>query len=212
MSIYGFNARMHLEGQSLLTGKLGQKVFDDKLTIVDDAYNENLSGIPFDFEGVPRRKVELVKNGILTNLVADRWTAQKMNIEPTGHGLPQPNRWGAIPLNVVIEPGETSLKDMVKSVKNGLLVTHFHYTNVSELTKLTITGMTRDGLFAIENGEIAYPVKNLRFTQSTLDTFNNIIAIGKKQKLVSGFFFGGAYTPAMLVEKFNFSSATEFGG
>ena len=212
LSIYGFNARMHLEGRSFLTGKLGQKVFSDKLTIIDDAYDENWAGIPFDFEGVPRQKVELIKNGVLTNLVVDRWTGEKMNLPPTGHGLPQPNQWGAIPMNIVIEPGDTTMDDMVKSVKNGLLVTHFHYTNVSEFTKLTITGMTRDGLFAIKNGEIAYPVKNLRFTQSTLDTFNNIIAIGKKRKVMAGFFFGGAYAPAILVDNFNFSSATEFGG
>ena len=135
-----------------------------------------------------------------------------MKIEPTGHGLPKPNHWGAIPANIVISPGETSMEDMIKSVKRGLLITHFHYTNVSELTRLTITGMTRDGVFMIENGEIAYPVKNLRFTQPTTDTFNKVLAVGDKPKLVAGFFFGGAYTPAMLVEDFNFSSATEFGG
>ncbi|MCD6532439.1 TldD/PmbA family protein [bacterium] len=212
MAVYGFNARTHLEKRSFLAGKIGQKVFDEKITIVDDAYHEAYAGLPFDFEGVPRQKVVLVENGVLKNLVADRWTAEKMKIEPTGHGLPKPNHWGAIPANIVISPGETSMEDMIKSVKRGLLITHFHYTNVSELTRLTITGMTRDGVFMIENGEIAYPVKNLRFTQPTTDTFNKVLAVGDKPKLVAGFFFGGAYTPAMLVEDFNFSSATEFGG
>ncbi len=212
MAIYGFNARMHLEGRSFLTGKLGQKVFDEKITITDDAYHEVYAGIPFDFEGVPRQSVVLIENGVLKNLVADRWTAGKMGIEPTGHGLPQPNRWGAIPANIVVKPGDTSMEDMIKSVKRGLLITHFHYTNVSELSKLTITGMTRDGVFMIENGEVAYPVKNLRFTQPTTETFNNVIAVGNEPKRVAGFFFGGAYTPAMLIDNFNFSSTTEFGG
>jgi len=210
MSLYGFNARMHLEERSFLTGKLGQKVFSDKLTIEDDAYNKNWAGIPFDFDGLPRQRVELVKNGVLQNLVYDRWTANKMKAECTGHGLQQPNQWGAISLNIVLAPGETSMDEMIKSVKRGLLVTHFHYTNVSELTRLTLTGMTRDGLFMIENGEIAYPVKNLRFTHSVLDALNRIAAIGNKQKLVSGFFFGGALTPGMIIEDFNFSSGTGF--
>ena len=212
MSIYGFNARMHLEGRSFLTGKLGQKVFSDKLNIYDDAYDDNWSGLPFDFEGLPRQSIQLVRDGVLTNLVADRWTAEKMDIQPTGHGLPQPNQWGAIPLNIIISPGEKSTQQLINSVQKGLLVTHFHYTNISELSKLTITGMTRDGLFVIQNGEIAYPVKNLRFTQSALEAFNNIVEIGSERKLVSGFFFGGAYTPGMIIDNFNFSSTTEFGG
>ncbi len=210
MAIYGFNARMHLEGRSFLTGKLGQKIFSDKLTIVDDAYDKNWAGIPFDFDGLPRQRVELVKTGVLQNLVYDRWTAKKMSAECTGHGLQQPNQWGAIPLNIVLAPGDTSMDEMIKSVKRGLLITHFHYTNVAELTKLTLTGMTRDGLFMIENGEIVYPVKNLRFTQSTIDALSKIAAVGNKQKLVSGFFFGGALTPGMIIEDFNFSSGTGF--
>ena len=212
LSIHGFNARAHLENRSFLTGKLGQKVFSDKITIVDDAYNPEEPGMPFDFEGFPKKRVELVKNGVLTGLVYDRLSAEKMNAEPTGHGLNQPNQWGAFAFNLAISPGDASMDDMIKSVKKGLFVTHFHYTNVSELTKLTLTGMTRDGLFVIENGEIAYPVKNLRFTQSVAEALNNVVAVGKERKLVSGFFFGGVRTPGLLIEKFNFSSATEFAG
>ncbi len=212
LNIYGFNARSHLEKNSFLMGKLGQKVFSDKLTIVDDAYDKRWSGLPFDFEGVPRKRVELVENGVLVGLVYDRFTAEKMNAEPTGHGLRQPNQWGAFASNLIVAPGTVLMKDMIKSVKRGLLVTHFHYTNVSELAKLTITGMTRDGLFLVENGEIAYPVKNLRFTQSVPEALNNIAVVGKEQKLVSGFFFGGAIVPGMVIDGFNFSSGTEFGG
>ncbi len=212
MSIYGFNARAHLENRSFLTGKLGQKVFSDKLNIIDDAFDPREPGMPFDFEGFPRERVELVKDGVLAGLVYDRFTAEKMNAEPTGHGLRQPNQWGAIPANLAIAAGNAEMNDMIKSVKKGLLVTHFHYTNVSEMTKLTLTGMTRDGLFVVENGEIAYPVKNLRFTQSVAEALNNIVAVSKEQKLVSGFFFGGVRTPGMIIDKFDFSSGTEFAG
>ena len=212
LSLYGFNARMHFEGRSFLKGKLGEKVFSELITIIDDVYDERWSGLPFDFEGVPRKSVVLVENGVLKGLVYDRLTAKKMNAEPTGHGLPQPNRWGAIPLNIIVKPGENDFASLIKSVKHGLLVTHFHYTNVSELTKLTITGMTRDGLFVVENGEIAYPVKNMRFTQSIAEALNNVVAVAKEQKMVEGFFFGGAITPGMIIDGFNFSSKTEFGG
>lgn len=212
LAIHGFNSRAHLEGRSFLAGKLEQKVFSEKLFIYDDAYEPRWSGLPFDFEGVPRKKVQLVSEGVLAGLVYDRLTAEKMNAEPTGHGMRQPNQWGAFPSNIVVAPGDATMEEMIASVKHGLLVTHFHYTNVSELTKLTLTGMTRDGLFVIENGKIAYPVKNLRFTQSIAEAMNNIIAVGKEQKLVSGFFFGGVITPGMMIENFTFSSTTEFGG
>ncbi len=212
VAIHGFNARAHLERRSFLAGKLGKKVFSDRLTIVDDAYDPRWRGLPFDFEGVPRKRVELVREGVLVGLVYDRWTAEKMGEEPTGHGLQQPNQWGAIPLNLIVHPGDATVEEMIKETKRGLLVTHFHYTNVSELARLTLTGMTRDGLFMIEDGEIAYPVKNLRFTQSVEEAFNNIVAVGKEQKRVSGFFFGGAIAPAMMIEGFEFSSKTEFGG
>lgn len=208
----GFNARKHLEGESFLKGKLGKKVFSEKLTMIDDAYDDRWSGLPFDFEAYPRKKVTLVENGVLKNLVYDRWTALKMNADPTGHGLQQPNHWGAIPLNLIVAGGDKPFKEIIKSVKNGLFVVHFHYTNVSELTKLTLTGMTRDGLFMIENGEITRPVKNMRFTQSVEETLNSVVDIASEQKTVTGFFFGGAIVPGIVIDNFNFSSATEFGG
>ncbi len=209
---HGFNARAHLENRSFLAGKMGQKVFDERITIIDDAYDPRWQGLPFDMEGVPRERVELIREGVLVGLVYDRLTAEKMNASPTGHGGRQPNTWGAFPSCIVVAPGNATMEEMIKSVKNGLLVTHFHYTNTSELTKLTVTGMTRDGLFKIENGEIVYPVKNLRFTQSIAEALNRVVAVGSEQKRVSGFFFGGIITPGMIIDEFNFSSATEFGG
>lgn len=210
--IYGFNSRMHLEKQSFLTGKVGKKVFSDLLTIDDDFTHPLVLGMPFDYEGIPKKKVKLVEKGTLRGLVYDRLTAKKMKAEPTGHGLPQPNLWGAFPSCIVVHPGDASMEEMICSVKDGLFVVHFHYTNVSEMTKLTITGMTRDGIFAIKDGEIAYPMKNMRFTQSVLEAFQNIAMIGKEQKLVSTFFGGAFVTPGMVIENFNFTSATEFAG
>ncbi len=97
---------------------------------------------------------------------------------------------------------------MIKSTKRGLYVTRFHYTRPVEPTKVVITGMTRDGTFLIENGEIAYPVKNLRFTQSYLEALNAVEAIGKKLRLLEG--FGTASVPALKLSAFTFTGATEF--
>jgi PmbA protein len=96
---------------------------------------------------------------------------------------------------------------MIRGTERGVLVTRFHYTNVVHPTKAVLTGMTRDGTFWIENGQIAYPVKNLRFTQSILDALASVSAIGRERKLVD---VGWACVPALKLERFEFSGTTEF--
>lgn len=204
-SYLGFGAQAYLDGMSFLVDKLNTKVFDEKLTIWDDAYFPLNPGLPFDFEGMPRKRVLLVKGGVFVSLVHDRKTAKKMNTETTGHSLPQPNTWGPIPLNLVIENGDSDIDDMVESTERGLLITHFHYVNVVEPRKLILTGMTRDGVFLVENGKINTAVKNLRFTESLPQAFSSIEKLGKELKNC-----GICVTPAMKLSSFNFSSATEF--
>jgi len=209
LSWLAFGALPFIEGRSYLSGKLGEKVFDEKLTIDDDVFHPLSGGMPFDFEGMPRKKVRLIEKGVAKAVVHSRKTAKKMNTESTGHGLPEPNSSGPLPLNLVIHPGESSLEEMIASTERGILVTQFHYTNTIDPMKMVLTGMTRNGTFFIKNGKVAYPIKNLRFTESLVKAFSNIETIGKTLHRAEGFFGGGPVVPAMKIKNFRFTSLSE---
>jgi len=205
-----FGGLAYQEGRSFLSGKLGEKVFGDNINIDDDVYHELSGGLPFDFEGIPRRKVALVENGVAKSVVHDRKTALKEGVESTGHGLPVPNTSGPIPLNVVFQPGGVSKEEMIASTKKGVLVTQFHYTNTVNPMKLMVTGMTRNGTFLIEDGKVTKPVKNMRMTESLVKILNNVDMIGKDLLKCRGFFGGGLVVPSLKVNNFTFSSGTDF--
>lgn len=210
LNYMGFNALTYLERRSFLAGKLNEKVFGDNFTVADDPLHADVASIPFDFEGTPRKHVQLIEAGVLKSVCHDRRTAKQVGIEPTGHGLPLPNPGGGLAFSVTVAPGEATLDDMVRNTKRGLYITQFHYNNVVNPMAASITGMTRNGTWLIENGAIVKPVKNLRYTESLLHAFGNIAAIGKTQERRSAFFGGTSLVPAMHVRDFNFSSSTDF--
>ncbi len=212
----GFGAKLYQEGRSFLKGKLGTKIVDERITLLDDAYDKRGFAFPFDFEGVPKKRLKLIENGIAREIAYDSYTAYKEGKESTGHALVQPNYAGPIPLNMVMKAGQTSLKDMIATTQKGILITRFHYTNTVEPMKTVITGMTRDGTFLIENGAIVNGVKNLRFTQSIVEALNNLVAISNKTVLIGsgigyqGRFVTGSIVPALKIDNFNFTGVTEF--
>jgi predicted Zn-dependent protease len=210
LSYIGFSTMKYYEGDSPFSGKLGEKVFSQKISIIDNAFNQINPGIPFDLEGSRKRQLELIKDGVFMNLPYDLNFAKKHGKTPTGHGFGYPNSHGPICTNLQVLPGARKMDDIIASSDKCLLVTHFHYTNIINPNDLTITGMTRDGLFWIENGEIAYPVKNLRFTESIIKALSNIVEISAEQEFASGFFGGGFICPALKIEKFRFSSKTDY--
>lgn len=210
LSWVGFGAQGYLDGTSFMRKDMGKKIASEMVTIIDDAYHPMTKGMPFDFEGFPKKKVILVENGVAKGLVHSRRTAKKMGTTSTGHAFPEPNPYGPMPTNMVMETGNSTLEEMIATTPRGLLVTHFHYTNIIEPTKVTFTGMTRDGLFLIEDGEIKNAVKNMRFTESILRALSNVEMVGEKQKLVEGFFSGGFVAPALKIKNFRFTSKTDF--
>jgi PmbA protein len=205
----GFGGRSLVEGRSCFSGKQGQRVAAPSITIVDDALAPGALGLPFDFEGVPRSKVTLIDRGVFRDAVYDLRTAKQAGTQTTGHALPPPNPEGPFPLNLLLEPGDASIEDMIAATERGVLVTRFHYSNVVLPVESVITGMTRDGTFLIENGEIAHPIKNLRFTQSILEALSNTTMVGRTTELASEFFFSASSVPALRIEGFNFSSASD---
>ncbi|MEW6058775.1 MAG: TldD/PmbA family protein [Actinomycetota bacterium] len=205
----GFGGRSLLEGRSCLAGKEGRQVAAPGVSIYDDATSPLTLAIPFDFEGVPRQRVELITDGIFVGPVYDLRSAKQAGRRSTGHALPPPNPDGPFPLNLFLAPGDASLEDMISSTEHGLLVSRFHYSNVLHPVESTITGMTRDGTFLIEGGEIKQPVKNLRFTQSILDALANTTMVGRETELASEFFFSASRVPALKIEEFNFTGRSD---
>ena len=204
----GFGAKAFLEERSFMSGRIGQKLTSELITIVDDPTADDALGLPFDFEGVPSQRAELIQHGVARNVVWDRATAKKGGVSSTGHALPPPNAYGPIPLNLRMEPGSSTIDDMVASTERGLLVTRFHYSNVVNEKETVLTGMTRDGTFLISDGRIQQGVKNLRYTQNALEALSSVDAVGDKTEISTELFFGGSRAPALKIRDFKFSSAT----
>lgn len=205
----GFGGRSLVEGRSCFSGKQGQQVAAPSITILDDALAPGSLGVPFDFEGVPRRKVTLIEQGVFRDAVYDLRTAKQVGTQTTGHALPPPNPEGPFPLNLLLEPGDASIDDMIAATERGVLVTRFHYSNIVLPVESVITGMTRDGTFLIEDGEVTTPVKNLRFTQSIIEALTNTTMVGRTTELASEFFFSASRVPGLRIEGFNFSGASD---
>ncbi len=207
MSFTGFSAKSVQDKRSFLTDKKGEKVFHEDVTLVDDYTNENVSPLPFDFEGYPRQKVTLVENGVVKGFVHDGYTAFKEGVTPTGHSLDRPQR-GGMPLHLIMSSGERSLDDIIADTEEALLVTRFHYMNVVNPRQGELTGLTRDGVFKVEDGEIVGAVKNMRFTDKMIDVFNSIEAISEERHRTPSF-FGNYYVPAVKANNFHFTGKTD---
>ncbi len=206
----GFGAQQVEDGSSFLAGKLGTRVLGENVTIADDVHDPRTVGHVFDGEGVPRAPVRLIERGVASGLVHDRGTARRFGCASTGHATPQPSNSGPLATNLVLAPGGARAADLLAGVDRGILVTQFHYTNMVEPTKLTLTGMTRNGTFLVEKGEVTRPVRNMRFTQSLVEALNRVSALGADARLASALFGGFTVVPSLRIDGFRFSSRTDF--
>ena len=209
LAYLGFGGRSIAEGRSCFTGREGDRLMSERISIWDDATSPDTLGLPFDFEGTPKRRVDLVREGVFLGGVHDRRSAAQAGAEPTGHALPPPNPEGAFPLNLFLGTGDSAVEEMVAATERGLLVTRFHYANIVQPKDAVITGMTRDGTWLIEDGEVALPVKNLRFTQSIVEALRDAIRVGSTSELASEFFFAASRVPALQIGSFAFTSASD---
>ena len=214
LGFLGFHAMAVQEGRSFFCNNFGKKMVDDNVTIYDDGLDPGGLQVPFDFEGLPKQKVTFFENGVAKGVTYDSFTAKREGKESTGHGLIAPNTEGPVPVNLFMEGGRSSLQELISSVRRGIYVTRFHYTNVVEPMKTVITGMTRDGTFLIEEGEIKNPIKNLRFTESVLKALSHVSAISRDRRVCSegtGYsrrFVTGTVTPALKIDGFTFSGVS----
>jgi predicted Zn-dependent protease len=202
----GFSALAVQEGRSFV--EIGKQIGSELVSIVDDGSDP--AGLPmaFDYEGVAKQRVGLVEHGVCRGVVYDSQTAARDHRASTGHGLPAPNTFGPFPINMLMAPGTASRDELIGGLDRGLLVTRFHYTNPVHPKLAIVTGMTRDGTFLVEGGKCVGPVRNLRFTQSYLRALGGVVAVGRERKTLRGF-LGAAVVPALRIEAFTFTGATE---
>jgi len=206
---YDFAGTAMQDQRSCFTRRMGEQLLGENVSVVDDVCHPLQSGAPFDGEGMPRQKVQLVDKGVPKNLVYARATAKKMKAKPTGHGFSLPNDMGEAPMNLVFSGGKASLDEMVRSTGRGILVTRLWYIRDVDPYEKVLTGMTRDGTFLVQDGKIAGGIRNFRFNQGILEMLSNVEMLGPAVRAAGEESFE-MVVPAMKVRNFHFSEVTKF--
>lgn len=193
----GFDARSADEGRSFMSKKgggtrIGEQLFSENVNIYSDPMNTEIPSSTFTGEGLPVKRTQWVEKGVVKNLSYSRYWAAQKNVQP----LP-------FSRSMIIEGGTQSLEDLIKSTEKGILVTRFWYIRSVDPQTLLLTGLTRDGTFYIENGEIKFPIKNFRFNESPVIMLNNVEALGKPVRTGSGLI------PPMKIRDFTFTSLSD---
>ncbi|MGN6213756.1 TldD/PmbA family protein [Parafilimonas sp.] len=200
---FNMDGRSADEGRSFMSKagggtRLGEKLVDERVTIYSDPWNPDLPTSTWAGDGRPQEKVTWIDKGVMKNLFYSRYWAQKQGVK----AVPQPDA-------IVMEGGTQSLEDLIKSTEKGILVTRLWYIREVDPQTVLQTGLTRDGTFYIENGQIKYPVKNFRFNESPVIMLNNIEALGIPERAVSGESGIHALIPPMKIRDFTFSSLSD---
>jgi predicted Zn-dependent protease len=194
---FSLEARQADEGRSFLSKpggktKLGDRLVDEQVTIYSDPLTPDLPGNTWGADGRPQEKVTWIENGVIKNLYYSRYWAQKQGVKAT----PPPN-------GIIMKGGNQSLEELIKGTEKGILVTRFWYIRAVDPQTLLYTGLTRDGTFYIENGQIKFPVKNFRFNESPIIMLNNLDALGKPERVAN------SLIPPMRIRDFTFSSLSD---
>lgn len=207
----GMGALAVQEERSWMCGHLGQLSLSPHISIVDDALTTD--GLPrtFDCEGWPKQRVEIVRGGVPLSPVYDRVTAAR---EPgktsTGHAQPYDDEdWdGPAPENLTLAPGAQTMPELISKVNRGLYINRFWYVRQTASHRAAATGTTRDAVWWIENGELAYPVHNLRFDQELVTALQHVSGVGRNLHTLSGF-YGVHRVPALALDGFRFIASDE---
>ena len=208
----GFAANGEVEGWSCLSRRRGKKVAPSTVSLSDDPRSRDTIPQAIDYEGTWTGRTPLIDHGVAGPVVTDLLSAGRLGRKLTGHAQPPEAPWGdygPLPSNLILEPGSASEAELVRDTRRGLLVTRFHYVRVVDPGRGVITGMTRDGTYVIENGEVVGPARNLRFTESVLTALGGVTLLGKERRAYSD---GGGVvtTPSLATRSFRFTSATLF--
>ncbi|MDN3584826.1 TldD/PmbA family protein [Mucilaginibacter flavus] len=199
----GLDARSADEGRSFLSkagGKtrLGEKMVDERINIYSDPSNPDLPTSSWAGDGQPQIRRSWIEKGVVKNFTYSRYWAQKQGVKP----IPNPD-------SIIMEGGNATLGELIKGTEKGILVTRLWYIRPVDPQTLLFTGLTRDGTFYIENGQIKFPIKNLRFNESPVIMLNNLDALGISERTVSGESGQNALIPPMRIRDFTFTSLSD---
>ncbi|WP_293741788.1 TldD/PmbA family protein [uncultured Pedobacter sp.] len=200
---YSLDARQADEGRSFMskTGgktKLGEQLVDERVNIYSDPWNPELPTSTWAGDGRPQEKVNWIEKGVVKNLYSSRYWAQKTGIK----SIPSPG-------GVIMQGGTKTLEELIKGTEKGILVTRLWYIRTVDPQTLLLTGLTRDGTFYIENGEIKFPVKNFRFNESPIIMLNNLDEIGIAERTVSAESEANYLLPPLRIRDFTFTSLSD---
>jgi len=210
LGFYGFNGKMLSEGQSFV--ELGSRQFDEQFQMWDDVTDPRAMGVPFDTEGTPKGRLELVTDGVTRAVAHSRKTAKKLGVASTGNSIPGSEGWGPVPTNVFVGGGDRSVDELISGVERGIYVSTFNYCRILDPKTMVVTGLTRNGTFMIENGRITGAVTNMRFTQSFVDALgeDTILGLGNDARFADSEFAPGLmYVPTMHLASWNFTGGAE---
>ncbi len=200
------NARSADEGRSFFSkagggNKIGEKVVDERVTLVSDPLDPRVPAGTFGGDGFPNQKVIWIENGVVKNLAYDRFWAQRTGKAPVSAGG-----------TLAMSGGTSSMDEMIASTERGILVTRFWYIRGVDPRTILFTGLTRDGTFLIENGKVTRPIKNLRYNESPIFMLNNLMMMGRPER-VSASESGGPgqaiIVPPLKCRDFNFTSTSD---
>ena len=199
----GLDARNADEGRSFMSkpgggNRIGEKLMGDKVTIYSDPFNPELPSVTWNREGFPLEKRTWIDKGVVKNLAYSQFWAKQKNVEPV------PN-----PENIIMAGGTASLDDLIKSTERGILVSRLWYIRLVDPQTLLLTGLTRDGTFYIENGQVKFPIKNMRFNESPIIMLNNVEALGKPERSISVESYHSYLIPPMKIRDFTFTSLSD---
>jgi PmbA protein len=203
-----FSAQSYDDGSSFFSDGLDRTYFSERFTLCDDFADPLAPGMPFDFEGQPTQRLTLVENGIVRSIVTDSYYAKKLDRQNTGHALPAPHAYGPQARNLVVAGGPKTTQQLIAETKRGLLVSRFWYIRTVDRKRAIVTGMTRDGTFAIEDGRIARGVRNLRFNVGIVDLLGACEFSSEQRR--TGSYHYSLVSPAAKFERFHFTSTTDF--
>ena len=202
-----FSGQSFEDGSSFFVGNLGKQIASPNLTLVDDALDPEFLPFPFDLEGLPKRRVALIENGVARTPVVDKIYADRLNIPPTANCWTLGSADHGMAFHVSIAPGDGTREELIRSTKRGIWVTRFNYVNgLLEPKVALMTGTTRDGTFLIRDGEVAARLPNLRWTQPMLEALSRIEGLTRDRRRVGTWFnaFGGTFAPAMKIAGWRF--------
>lgn len=215
MNMIAFTGQSYEDGSSFFVGNLGKKVLGQNFTVADDALDEAFLPFPFDAEGLPKRRVAMIENGVVRTPVLDKAYADRLGLAPTASTwhLGSPDHGAAFHLSM--SGGDATREEMLASTKLGIWVTRFNYVNgLLEPKTALMTGTTRDGTFLIREGKVAARLPNLRWTQSMVEAFSNIEALSKERRSVGTWYnmFGGTLAPTVKIRGWNITGKQESAG